>query len=139
MSSKKKTISKLNNESNEQIITKVDKDSDKYKIALKFVNKILVNIGKDEIDDLTKFMDIDREDIIKEVNKDSLKEMESELFPLFDKNKCNYYRKTDNLVLNCLRGIIRQVGLTPVNIKKDITTTINGQNYRKTHMIYSIN
>ena len=51
---------------------KITKDSEKYKVALKLVNKILVNLGKDEITDLTDFKDIDREDIIKDVNKKAL-------------------------------------------------------------------
>jgi len=117
---------------------KVSKDSNKYKVLLKFINKILVNINKPEIDDLTKFVNIDREDIIKDINKDSLVAMEDELFPLFDKKKSGYYRKTNSLVLNCLRGMVKDTGLELKKISKDITTTINGQNYRKTHMIYFI-
>ena len=129
---------KIDTNSDNKTVIKVGYDDEKYKVALKLVNKILVNIGKEEIDDLVKFVEIDREDIIKEVNKEVLVGMEKELFPLFNKNKCNYYRKTDALILNCLRGVIKQTGLTLTNTKKDITTTINGQNYRKTHMIYSI-
>ena len=61
----------------------VDTSGEKYKVALKFINKILVNLEKEEIDELTDFKDIDREDIIKDVNKETLKEMEGEIFKHF--------------------------------------------------------
>lgn len=120
------------------IIVKVSCDNEKYKVILRLINKILINIGKTEIDDLTKFVDIDREDIIKDVNKEALIGMESELFPLFNKKKVGYYRKTDALVLNCLRGMVKDIGYELFNVHKDITTTFDGKNYRKTHVIYSI-
>lgn len=117
---------------------KIDKDSDKYKVALKFVNVILSNLGKDSIDDLTKFKDVDREDIIKDVNKTSLDDMESELFSHFNKKKCGYYRKTDAIVLNCLRGVMKEIGYELTYEQRDINGTINGKTFRKTCMFYSI-
>ena len=99
------TNSDNSNDQNTDQNKREDKDSNKYKIALQLINKILVNIGKEEIDDLTKFVNIDRDDIIKEVNKTSLEEMDKEIFVLFNKKKCGYYRKTNTLVLNSLRGI----------------------------------
>lgn len=117
---------------------KEDKTSEKYQLALRFVNKILVNIGKSEVDELTKFINIDREDIIKEVNKITLDDMADELFEKFNKKKVGYYRKTDSIVLNCLRGLMKEIGYELTNIHKDITTTFDGKNYRKTHLLYSI-
>lgn len=95
----------------------IDKTTDKYKLLLKFINSILINIGKSQVDDLTEFKDIDREDIIKDVNKQTLNAMEKELFKTFDKKKCGYYRKTDSIVLNCLRGMCKEVGLDLFNRK----------------------
>ena len=91
-------------------IVKVSPDHEKYKMALKLINVILANIGKDQIDDLTKFVDVNREDIIKDINKQSLNDMEKEVFPLFSKDKCGYYRKTNSFVLNCLRGMMKEIG-----------------------------
>ncbi|ARF10088.1 hypothetical protein Indivirus_13_2 [Indivirus ILV1] len=125
------------NNTDDQVI-KIDKTSDKYKVALKFVNKILTNIGNDEIDDLTKFVDIDREDIIKEVNRKTLDEMEKEIFALYNKKKCGYYRKTDAIVLNCLRGIMKEAGFEFNYEQKDKYETINDKKYRKTFLLYSI-
>ena len=117
---------------------KINKDDDKYKLALKFVNVILTNIGKEEVDDLTKFKDIDREDIIKDVNKTSLDEMSNELFSHFDKKKCGYYRKTEAIVLNCLRGIMKELGYEMIKLKKEKCEEINGRSYKRSHYLYSI-
>ena len=137
MSTKK--VSKIvNNTLNNSEIVKATSNSDKYKIVLKLINQILVNIGKNEIDDLVKFVDIDREDIIKDINKESLIGMENELFPLFNKNKVGYYRKTDAMVLNCLRGMMKEIGFALIKIQKGKMITINGKSYEKTCMIYHI-
>lgn len=120
-------------------VVKVSKDSDKYKIALKLINHILTNIGKDEVDDLTKFKDIDREDIIKEVNKESLVAMEGELFPLFNKNKVGYYRVGGNsYVLNCLRGLVKDIGYEMNYKQKDKSEIMNGKSFRRKHFFYYI-
>ncbi|QKF94781.1 hypothetical protein QKU48_gp1323 [Fadolivirus algeromassiliense] len=122
----------------DNVVPKAAPDSNKYKIALKLVNLILVNIGKEEVDDLTKFKDIDREDIIKDVNKKSLQDMESELFPLFNKKKVGYYRKTDGLVLNCLRGMMKDIGFEMHKVQKGKMVIFDGKSYEKTCMIYCI-
>ncbi len=119
-------------------IDKATKDSVKYQLALKLVNKILTNIGKPAIDDLTKFIKIDREDIIKDVNKQSLDEMAPELFQHFDKTKCGYYRKTNNLVINCLRNIMKSIGYDAVYIFRVKGEVVNGRSYTRPHTFYSI-
>lgn len=95
-------ISKINKDS--------DKDSDKYKVTLKFVNSILSNIGKDNIDDLTKFVNIDREGINNEANIIMLKAMENEFGPLFPNKKSTYYKNNKNPVLNFLKAILKDMG-----------------------------
>jgi hypothetical protein len=117
---------------------KDERTTDKYKVALKLINKILTNIDKDNIDDLTKFVNIDREDIIKNINKESLISMESELFPLFNKKNSGYYRKTNSFVLNCLRGLMKEIGYGLYKSQKGVMETIEGKSYERTHMIYSI-
>ncbi len=62
-------------------------------MALKFINEILKNIGKKEINDLTEFIGIDRLDIIKDINKETFERMEDKLFKYFDKVKCGWYQK----------------------------------------------
>ena len=89
----------------------VDKTTDKYKILLEFVNGILKNIGKEEINDLRDFKDIYREDILKEENKELLISMQKRLFKYYDKSQCGYYRKTKGFTLNILKGMCKEVGL----------------------------
>lgn len=123
----------------EKVKIQIEKDSDKYKVTLKLLNKILVNIGKEEIDDITKFKDIDREDIIKDVNVKSLCEMEKELFTEhYNKKKCGFYRATDLRALNCLRSIIKNAGFTFSSTKREKCEKINGKSYKRSHYFYSI-
>lgn len=117
---------------------KADRNSEKYKVALKLVNLILVNIGNTEIKDLTEFVNVDREDIIKDINKQSLIGMEGELFPLFNKKDSGYYRKTGGFVLNCLRGLMKEIGYKLIKKQKGVMEQIDGKSYERTHMIYSI-
>ena len=118
---------------------KIEKDSEKYKVTLKLLNKILVNIGKEEIDDITKFKDIDREDIIKDVNVKALCEMEKELFTEhYSKKKCGYYRKTNAMVLNCIRSMMKDAGFEFTKKKKEKNEKINGKSYKRSHFLYSI-
>jgi hypothetical protein len=126
------------NNDQSQLNNKEDKNSDKYKIALQLINKILVNLGKEEVDDLTKFINIDRDDIIKEVNKNSLEEMDKEIFALYNKKNCGYYRKTDSLVLNCLRGMMKEIGFELSYEKKEKSEYINNKSFRRKHVFYSI-
>jgi hypothetical protein len=119
-------------------IKKADTDSEKYKVALKLINLILVNLGKDLIDDLTKFVNIDREDIIKDINKQSLIGMEKELFPLFNKKSVGYYRKTDALVLNCLRGMMKEIGFELYYEEKEKSEYVNERSLRRKHLFYFI-
>jgi replication-associated recombination protein RarA len=112
----------------------IDKTTDKYKIALKLVNKILVNIGKEEVDDLCKFQTIDRIDILNDANKADFEKMSDNIYKLFDKVKCSYYHKKENRVLNCLKYMCKDIGLTFSSQRRNIQ--INSIN--KTHIFYSI-
>ena len=117
----------------------INKNSDQYRVTLKLVNKILVNLNKDEIDDLTKFVNVDREDIIKECNKISLIAMESELFPVFDKRTSRYDKQTSNsFTLNILRSFTKVIGHKMPYKKKDVCCFIENKSYKRTHYLYSI-
>ena len=65
--------------------------------------------------------------------------MDMEIFALFNKSKCGYYRKTNALkFINCLRGMMKEIGYSLVKTQKGINEIINGRYYERTHMIYSI-
>ena len=132
---------KVNNELNIDLTEKkIDKNTNKYKILLKYVNGILENV-KDaiQISELTEFKNIDREEIIKEENNKLLEDMEKELFKYYSKFECGYYRKSKNKSLNCLRGMCKEIGLIFEPVKKDVYVKINNKSYRRTKYLYSIN
>lgn len=118
----------------------IDKTTEKYIIVLKIINKILENIGKNPIDDLINFTNIDRIYIIKNENNQFLYDQEKEIFKIFDRAKCGWYRRktTKNFILTFLRYICDEIGLEFIYEKKDITENINNINYRKKHLYYSI-
>ena len=119
--------------------TQIDKTTDKYNLLLKFTNAILNNIdGKSQITDLTEFVNISREDVIKDANEKMLDKMEEELFKIFDKYKIGYYRRTENSVLSYLRGMCRDIGLSLIITKKEVCEKINGRVYRRTGYFYTI-
>src|SRR5579885_1406108 len=115
----------------------INKSSEKYKIALKLVNGILVNIGKSPIDDLTNFKNIDRNDIIKDVNRKLLESMETEIYKYYNKTKCGFYRKKGNK-----RYIIRVIEVMCEDLGQVMTYKKKGTHVKsisKTNYIYSIN
>jgi len=116
----------------------VDKNDPKYVIALQFLNHILTNNNKPNIDDILDFKDITRQEILKQENLNKLNEMEPELYKHFDKMKCGYYRKTDNYVINFFRGMLKEMGYKGQYNEIDKTVNIDGTNYRKKFMIYYI-
>ena len=116
----------------------VDKNDPKYVIALQFLNHILTNNNKPNINDILDFKDITRQEILKQENLNKLNEMEPELYKHFDKDKCGYYRKTDNYVINFFRQMLKEIGYKANMQKKDRTVNIDGINYRKKFMIYHI-
>lgn len=145
----KKAIDKFDQKSNKTMqkfdkkdrkpIQRASKDDPKYIILLKLLNTILVNINKLQITEITDFVDICRYDIIKPINKTSLEAMEHEIFPIYNKKNCSYYRKNANgFVLNCLRGMIKEINYEISFKSKDIYVNIDGTNFRKTDTIYTI-
>lgn len=110
----------------------------KRELMLKLLNKILVNIGKEKIDDITEFIDIERDDIIKNKNIKSLNGMQDELFKVFNKKKSGFYRKSDNIVLNCLRGLSKELDYDFIRKCKEKSKYINGKSYRRKYVYYSI-
>lgn len=121
--------------------TKDNEDNEyngKYKVTLKFINAILHNIEKEPIDDLSQFVDIDRLDLMKDVNMITLESMENEIFQYFDKRKCRYNTPSKNTVLNCLQEMLYDFGYM---LTKNISNTniLNQTSSQKKNMklIYS--
>lgn len=115
-------------------------DDSKRVIALKFINKILTNIGKDQIDDLTDFIDIDRDLIIKDKNKAIVDEMESEITKHFDKKKIGYYNRTKvkTIIITYLKGMIDHLNLIMESREVENYVQVDGLKYRKTKILFTI-
>ena len=120
---------------------KAQNNDPRYIVLLKFINIILTNLGKTNINDLLQFKDVDREDIIKQINKDSLVSMYNELFEYFSKLTCKYYRrdKIDNYILTFLRSTCSEIGFNFINKKKSISISDNnGVKMARSHYLYCI-
>jgi len=132
---KKERKTKKNN------IQKCGTDDQRYTILLKFVNCILTNIGKQNVKRLEDFKNIDREDIIKDINKNLLENnIGDELYKYFDKVSCGWYRRksTDTYILSFLRCSCKIIGYSFEYYQKDIGVPVNGRNLRQTHIFYNI-
>lgn len=121
---------------NEKDYSKIDKTTDQYKTALKFINKMLENLNKPAITDLTQFKNIDRIDVINKKNEDLFDEMKDELFKVFDKKKCGWYARkaVRNYLLTFLRHMVNELGL---EITYRHTNTAKN-NFTKSHLMYTI-
>ena len=113
---------------------------DKKNILLVFINKILININGSTITNLTDFVNIDKDDIIKDENKKLILEFEKDFFHIFDKKKFGWSRRncTKNYILTFIRYACNEVNLDFKSEKKNKYMTINGIKYHKTCMIYNI-
>lgn len=112
-----------------------DITNEKYQMILKFVKGLLENSGKDHIERLTKFKDVDKIDIVTNENTEYLETMSDELFKLFDKRECRYYpKKSKSWVLNVLRGIVKSIGYDLIAKR----TEVYKNKYRRIAMVYEI-
>jgi len=116
--------------------TGVDMTTPKYKLVLRFLNLILVNIGKRPISKVTEFKGVDRLDIIRQENMDSFEEIEDEVLELYDKKDIKFYdkNKVDTYVLSFLRSSCCDLGLDFGFYRKNIYT----KGSRSKHAFYSI-
>jgi len=118
----------------------VDKKNDKYKVVLKLANGILKNLNKDPIDDLTKFVKISKEDIIKKENIKLFNEMEDELFELFNKYSFKWYKRNvlKNYILVFLKTACSELNLKFASKRKEISEKINDIRYKRIITAYTI-
>jgi hypothetical protein len=111
----------------------------KYNLILELVNKFLINMNKSEITDLIEFKDIDREIINNDKNKNIICEMESNIYKYFNKKDCGFYRKSaDGFVINCIRGMTKEIGYTVSTKRKTKSKIIDNKSYQSLFPFYSI-
>lgn len=69
---------------------KIDKNSDKYKITLEFLNALVIAIGKPAINNITQFKDILRSDLMKPQCENVLNEHIGKIIEIFGKSVIRY-------------------------------------------------
>ena len=84
---KNKNNDETYNEKNNISENKMNKDSGKYKVLLKLINKILIGIKREEINDLLNFTSVKRTDILALDNINNLFGMSKDIFDKFDENE----------------------------------------------------
>ena len=131
-----------NKKSNKNVTKKIpsliDTTTNKYKILLLFINKILLNIDKEPITNLTQFKNINREDIILPKNIPILEDLAPELFKQYNKKQSGYYRKSKNIVHCVIRNLVKELGMSYCSEKKNIHTREKKRSYVKTQSYYTI-
>lgn len=109
---------------------------EKYHVALKFVNNILVNSELEKITDLTNFVDVDRQLIIAKKNEDMLNSMLDEIYYYFGKRECQFGQKdkTKHYIVTILKNMCKQLTLSlnkkSKNVQKD--------GFVKSYILYTI-
>ena len=84
-------IEEIMNDANNDQIEETDEEK-KKRIVLEIINKLLVAMNKDEINDLCKFKDIHRDDLINDVCKNILEENKTYISDNgFDDLHCSMY------------------------------------------------
>ena len=108
----------------------------KKNILLKIINKILKNIGRNEIDDICKFKGVKRTDITQQTNVNNLFGMEEEIFQVFDKHDSGWYikDKKKEYVFTFIRYACGELNL---KLKYDYKTISNNSKISRI-MFYSI-
>lgn len=117
------------------------KTSKHYQIVLELVNRFLINMGKDMIQDLKEFKNIERQELLIPTNKEALLELGPKIFAkdMFDKWECGYTRQdAKSFELNVLRQLVIKLGLQFDYDRKAYYEKINGKSYRRTGYYYKI-
>lgn len=112
----------------------------KYNIFMEFINALLVSIGKNVINSLTEFKDINRDDLISDNCLNIYDQYEPKIFTVFSKKECQWYRR--KIIKNYLITVIRHMCIE-INHKftykcKDVSRKLNGKTYRSKEILYSI-
>ena len=119
----------------------IDKTDDKYKLVLEFLNALLVVIGKPQIDDITKFQNIKREDLLKQECTQVLNNYLDRLVKEFGKSTLLYSKrhKIDTYLLTIIKSIVLNWGYQFKSYQKHTSKQISDNLYDRNYwMVYTI-
>lgn len=113
-------------------------DNEKIALLLKFLNCILSNLNKPNIDNLFDFKKITRKDIISQANV--LHEMTEEFNNLFTKKEVAYSERNRSkyYILVFLKSIVKSINLKLTTSEKIETVIVNDKKYNRAILCYSI-
>jgi hypothetical protein len=97
----------------------------------------LESIGLQSINQLTEFIDIERDLLVKDVTIKTIKDMESELYLFFKKNP-SQKKDSKKFTLNSLKNFAKQSNMMLTYRKNDNPVIINGILYRRIVYVYTI-
>jgi hypothetical protein len=108
----------------------------KYAILLKFLNKLMVNMGKEQITDAVNFKHIKREELLIEKNEEVYTEMKDEIHNYFGKYNLKYTQKKiiKHYILTVLKSMCAELFL---NLESKVVRKRVGKT-GMTYMVYYI-
>ena len=114
----------------------IEKVQQKYNILLKFINKLLENMNKNNIDIITDFKEISREELIIEDNNRIFNDMKEEIMTSFNKYKLKYTQEDTikTYIITIIKLMCEELELRFTTIYK--TKRINKKKITETY--YSI-
>lgn len=131
---------KLPDEDEKKVIKKMIKRESKNvkmkRVMLEIINKILVLMGENEIDDLCEFVNVRRDVLIDDKYAKLINDNKDYIFENgFNKYQCQIYQtKVKTIHISILRGMLKQIGYELYS--KNHKRTING--VFESHTTYSI-
>jgi len=99
---------------------KLNKDTEKYKVVLRYINKMLKEMDKEEVDDICMFKNIDRRELVKIDGNKVVDDSLNDILGVFNKKDIDYYRrnKKKHYFFSLLKFIVKIIGYRFVNKEK---------------------
>jgi hypothetical protein len=127
---------------NDKLKLRLSKDHPKYVVTLNFINDLLKILGRDDIDDLTEFKNIKRDDLLKPECTKVLDNHLDSIVEHFGKTNILYSRR-DKLklyIMIIIKRISQMCGYTFKSIPKNASIKNKNNKYytRECWVVYSI-
>lgn len=110
---------------------KLNKDTEKYKVVLRYINKMLKEMDKEEVDDICMFKNIDRRELVKIDGNKVVDDSLNDILSVFTKNEIDYARRKrrNNYHISVLKYIISLIGYKLVTIQKKKSNKLQWYEY----------
>ena len=120
---------------------KLDKSDKKYQLTLKFLNSLLKAVGKEEIDDITNFKEVKKDELLTDGCQKVLDKHINEICKIFGKSQI-YYRdrnSVEHYIISLIKYMVSIIGYQfEFKIKSENSTLENNTYKIKKILLYSI-